>query len=118
MQAHIIDLRRLVRLTQNPDTLRVLREAIRTAQLQLRQQARNTRRALRDQARQVRRQNSGALRRQFPNVEWRSLNDMRVETETFELLMAGVGTQDTREGYLKSYWQGRSQQPVVSSTVV
>ena len=45
MQAHIIDLQRLVRLTQNPDTLRVLREAIRTAQLLLRKEARNTRRA-------------------------------------------------------------------------
>ena len=80
MQAHILDLKRLFKLTQNPDTLRVLSEAITKDRAQKRHEARERRRAIRNQARQMRQQNSGALRRRLRRVERRNLNDMRVES--------------------------------------
>ena len=118
MQAHILDLKRLFKLTQNPDTLRVLSEAITKARAQKRHEAREHRRAIRNQARQMRQQNSGALRRLLRRVERRNLNDMRVESQTAIMLAQGVGTQATREDYLHSHWLGQPQQPNMSSTVV
>ena len=118
MQAHIFDLQRLVRLTKNPDTLRVLSEAITTARARKHHEARERRRAIRNQARLMRQQSSGALRRRLRRVEWRNINDMRVESQTAIMLAQGVGTQATREDYLRTHWLGQPQEPNVSSTVV
>ena len=118
MEAHISDLRRLVKLTTNRDTLRVLSDAISKARRRARDDARQERRAARYQARHQRRQMSVNLRRLLPNTKWAKLNDLRVETQTARSVADGVGTQDTREGYLHTHWQGQPQQPNVSSTVV
>ena len=118
MQAHILDLKHLSKLTQNPDTLRVLSEAITTARVQARHEARQNIRAIRDQARQTRRQGSVDLRRKHRRCQWRNLNNMRVESQTVIMLGQGVGTQATREDYLRTHWLGQTQQPNVSSTVV
>ena len=118
MQAHILDLKLLSKLTQNPDTLRVLSEAITTARVQARHEARKNRRAIRDQALQTRRQASADLRRKHRRCQWRNLNDMRVESQTAIMLGQGVGTQATRENYLRTHWLWQPQHPNVSSTVV
>ena len=118
MQAHILDLRRLVKLTDNPDTLRVLSEAITAAKTQARDEKRQRRRAARDQARRQRQQTSGALRRRLSLVEWRGLNGMRVDSQMDLQLRQGIGGQDTIQGYLRSYWWRQGRNPDVSSTVV
>ena len=119
MQAHIIDLQRLVRLTNNSDSLRVLHEAITAAKAQDRDEARQARRAARYQARRQRQQDSGALRCRLRRVEWRRLNVMRVESQMGLQLGQGISGQDTTQGYLRSYWlEQQGLHPGVSSTVV
>ena len=117
MQAHIIDSQRLVRLTQNPDTLRVLVKPSERLNFSSARRPATPERLSETSPGKCGGRILGLYTANFLMLSGESQRHAG-RLPDLQTPHGRSTTQDTKEGYLNSHWQELPQQPVVSSTVV